>query len=91
MNLLAKLRRKLFYGFIIDLLYVLEIDECEASPCVNGECVDKLLDYECRCERGWNGTNCDEGKLLNTFWYLPPFHVISTSIIIHKKHFFNIS
>ena len=40
-----------------------DLNECESSPCVNGECVDKFLGYECNCERGWNDVYCDQGKL----------------------------
>ena len=36
-----------------------EIDECEADPCVAGLCVDKVDGYECRCDEGFTGTNCD--------------------------------
>jgi hypothetical protein len=36
-----------------------EIDECESSPCVNGECRDLVNGYSCECQPGWTGTNCD--------------------------------
>jgi hypothetical protein len=35
-----------------------EIDECDSTPCQNGVCIDKLQDYECQCEDGWEGKDC---------------------------------
>ena len=32
---------------------------CDPDPCVRGECVDKLFRYECVCEPGWTGLDCD--------------------------------
>ncbi|KAK6738263.1 hypothetical protein RB195_020397 [Necator americanus] len=37
-----------------------EIDECRLNKCQNAvECIDKFDDYECVCERGWIGKDCD--------------------------------
>ena len=36
-----------------------DIDECESSPCVNGYCDDGIDHYDCDCEPGWSGQNCD--------------------------------
>ncbi|MCX4244768.1 hypothetical protein [Paraliomyxa miuraensis] len=36
-----------------------EIDECEANPCVNGDCEDQVNAYECACSPGWTGTDCE--------------------------------
>lgn len=37
----------------------LDIDECAASPCVHGTCTDLVAHYECTCEPGWGGNECD--------------------------------
>ena len=38
-----------------------DIDECESSPCVNGDCQHTASGYECDCQPGWTGTHCDVG------------------------------
>lgn len=38
------------------------LDDCSDSPCVNGECVDGVNSYECKCTLGYNGKNCEESK-----------------------------
>ena len=40
-----------------------EIDECESNPCMHGLCEDKLNAYECFCDQGWIGTNCDQPQV----------------------------
>lgn len=41
-------------------LHDVDIDECASSPCVNGECVDKVNGFTCDCKDGWQGDYCDE-------------------------------
>ncbi|XP_078571571.1 uncharacterized protein LOC144859155 [Branchiostoma floridae x Branchiostoma japonicum] len=36
-----------------------EIDECESSPCTNGTCIDLLNGFNCTCDAGSTGPNCD--------------------------------
>ena len=37
---------------------------CLSNPCQNGgSCVDGLERYDCRCLPGWDGVNCEIGKL----------------------------
>lgn len=44
---------------------ILDIDECESSPCQNGAtCHNNQNHYACTCAGGWTGTNCDEGKFV---------------------------
>jgi hypothetical protein len=35
-----------------------EINECDASPCVNGSCTDLVNDYSCSCPTGYDGKTC---------------------------------
>ena len=34
------------------------IDECQARPCVHGICNDKQDGFTCDCDPGWTGTLC---------------------------------
>ena len=38
-----------------------DIDECGSNPCVNGQCQDGINQYQCMCDPGWTGVNCDVG------------------------------
>lgn len=37
------------------------VDDCKYSPCLNNaKCVDRIGSYECICEDGWAGHNCEK-------------------------------
>ncbi|KAI8493275.1 hypothetical protein Bbelb_292790 [Branchiostoma belcheri] len=38
-----------------------EMLDCASSPCVHGTCTDGVASYNCTCENGWTGNNCDQG------------------------------
>ncbi|TRY63548.1 hypothetical protein TCAL_08301 [Tigriopus californicus] len=38
------------------------INECLANPCVYGDCRDTLGSYECQCNAGFCGTNCQRSN-----------------------------
>ncbi|KAM7237074.1 hypothetical protein CapIbe_011318 [Capra ibex] len=33
---------------------------CLSQPCVNGQCIETVSGYVCKCESGWTGVNCTE-------------------------------
>lgn len=39
-----------------------EINECQSSPCINGNCVDKVNGFTCNCHPGFYGKLCSNGK-----------------------------
>ena len=41
-----------------------DVDECASGPCINGNCFDQINDYNCTCEHGYTGTNCEIGNSL---------------------------
>jgi len=36
-----------------------DIDECESTPCVNGQCTDGIAGYICACYPGFGGNQCE--------------------------------
>ena len=49
---------------ILYLLYFIDIDECDSSPCQNGgTCNDYINFYNCSCQPGYDGVNCETGKV----------------------------
>lgn len=43
-------------------MHYTDIDECESSPCVHGNCTDQVNGYLCECISGYTGVSCDIGK-----------------------------
>jgi len=40
-----------------------DVDECASNPCRNGGiCEDGVNDYECKCDIGWQGPNCEQSE-----------------------------
>ena len=47
-------------------LFNTETNECASNPCLQAStCIDLLDDYECICEMGYEGQNCEKGKTTN--------------------------
>uniref|UniRef100_H3AJ49 Vitamin K-dependent protein C n=1 Tax=Latimeria chalumnae TaxID=7897 RepID=H3AJ49_LATCH len=34
-------------------------DQCDPMPCVNGTCMDQIGGFNCICNLGWEGNNCE--------------------------------
>lgn len=43
-------------------MHYTDIDECESSPCVHGNCTDHVNGYLCECISGYTGVSCNIGK-----------------------------
>ena len=68
-NTVMKVRKKIINSVIqkVEICYNLintDIDDCENQPCIQGKCTDRVNGYECTCDPGWEGTNCEKGKKL---------------------------
>lgn len=58
-------------GFITDSLIslkggwcfwcLLDVDECQSSPCIHGNCSDLINEYRCQCLPGYDGLQCQIG------------------------------
>ena len=46
-------------------IYILDINECSNNPCIHGKCIDGINSYECECQPGYRGKNCEESKKRN--------------------------
>ena len=42
----------------------IDINECAARPCIHGDCVDLVNDFNCNCHDGWEGKVCNSQKLV---------------------------
>ena len=50
-----------------------------SSPCVYGQCSDLISAFQCRCQTGYNGIHCDNGKHQTSICEMPVAVVVSIS------------
>ena len=51
--------------------YITDIDECASSPCENGgTCTQGINLYNCSCEPGYTGEQCEMGKSIHVSGFL---------------------
>ena len=36
------------------------VSHCASNPCSHGQCLNQINGYQCQCEQGYTGQNCDE-------------------------------
>ena len=52
----------LLHNFVVQ-----DINECQNSPCLHGNCTDHANMYTCDCFLGYTGSNCETGNIKDTF------------------------
>ncbi len=60
-------------------IHVLDLDECNSSPCENGgTCMDGAGQFTCQCKPGYTGDTCGTGKLMEALVFYTS-HLIDRS------------
>ena len=67
------------------------MDECNSLPCQNGgQCVDKINGYDCLCEAGFTGQNCEIGNLILHNVFILSIGTLNALLVLNfklKPHF----
>ena len=53
------------FRILNETIFLTDMNECDKSPCKNGgTCSNSPGSYTCKCQDGWIGNNCDQGKVV---------------------------
>ena len=66
------------FSYMISPLFT-DRDECANKPCKNGTCIDKIASYQCKCNTGYTGKDCETGNLAAGMltMYHAPLHILA--------------
>ena len=53
----------MYHGIVVDA----DIDDCDSSPCQHGTCIDRVNGYDCDCDSGYSGDDCETGNYKTPF------------------------
>ena len=85
-NVKGPFRFDFYLNFAFHFYYLLDIDECASMPCINGDCIDQVGSYQCRCNNAFSGTNCEIGMSFTCTYIDQILYMILTFAIGDYKH-----
>lgn len=71
-------------------IFLSDIDECASQPCENGGmCQDQINLYECICNAGYEGVNCEAGEscicILTRLYFFEPLYIVYWQMILYMS------
>ena len=45
------------------ITYTADMNPCSSDLCFHGTCTNLVYDYTCTCENGYDGKDCDNGRV----------------------------